>query len=521
MFELVLIDDKREVVEGLSRAIDWKAMGVSVHGFFSASEAMAYCMEHPPALVITDICMPVMSGMEFTKNLRAVHPEVRVVLLTGYDDFTYAREGIRLGVVEYLSKPVDLDEVRNLVAGEKARWEQQCTEREKQIAENARYRRSLPAMRSQWLKNARSAQPPTRESLQKDFAGMEIPLQAERLLPVAVRICQGEESDTDLMRYAVENIGCEIISAQFPCITIATGDAELLVLANYVGSSLLETTYKMTRCVQQWQEACRENLHLTFTAGIGLPAAKAQELFIATAEAEKARERELFLGEGSIIPVMDWQHTEDVDSALPAVQTEILKALLQKRYEYAAELVNEYIRTLYSRESADPLLLREQMLAFLLRIYHEGRAERCLHVETLIDQFGQVHTIEQYREQLLGLISYITGSRDEGGATGVAEVKHYIDEHYSDEITLKTMSELVHLSPAYLSYAFKEEFGINFNDYLTAVRIEQAKRLLTQTDLKVYEVCAKVGYKDKKYFTDLFKKHTGMLPRDWKEGGAL
>lgn len=111
MFELVLIDDKREVVEGLSRAIDWKAMQVRVHGFFSASEAMAYCMEHPPALVITDICMPVMSGMEFTKSLRAVHPEVRVVLLTGYDDFTYAREGIRLGVVEYLSKPVDLDEV--------------------------------------------------------------------------------------------------------------------------------------------------------------------------------------------------------------------------------------------------------------------------------------------------------------------------------------------------------------------------------------------------------------------------
>ena len=74
----------------------------------------------------------------------------------------------------------------------------------------------------------------------------------------------------------------------------------------------------------------------------------------------------------------------------------------------------------------------------------------------------------------------------------------------------------MHLSPAYLSYAFKEEFDINFNDYLTAVRIEQAKHLLTQTDLKVYEVCAKVGYKDKKYFTDLFKKHTGMLPRDWK-----
>ena len=178
--------------------------------------------------------------------------------------------------------------------------------------------------------------------------------------------------------------------------------------------------------------------------------------------------------------------------------------------------VGDNIRALRSRENADPLQLREQMLAFLLRIYHEGRAERCLHVETLIDQFGQVHTIDQYREQLLGLISYITGSRDEGGATGVAEVKHYIDEHYSEEITLKTMSELVHLSPAYLSYAFKEEFDINFNDYLTAVRIEQAKHLLTQTDLKVYEVCAKVGYKDKKYFTDLFKKHTGMLPRDWK-----
>lgn len=516
MFELVLIDDKREVVEGLSRAIDWKAMQVSVHGFFSASEAMAYCMEHPPALVITDICMPVMSGMEFTKSLRSVHPEVRVVLLTGYDDFTYAREGIRLGVVEYLSKPVDLDEVQSLVAKEKACWEEQQAEREKQVAESARYRRGLPTLRSQWLKNARSAQPPTRERLQKDFAGMDLPLQAERLLPVAVRICQGEKSDTDLMRYAVENIGCEIIGAQFPCAAIAAGDTELLVLANYTSSSLLETTYKMTQCVRQWRDACKENLHLTFTAGIGMPAARAEELFPAIAGAERVRERELFLGEGSVLPAMDWQHVEAVDPALPAVQEEILKALLQKRYDRTADAVETYIRALRSRENADPLQMREQMLAFLLRIYHEGRAERCLHVETLIDQFGQVHTIDQYREQLLGLISYITGSRDEGGTTGVAEVKHYIDEHYSEEITLKTMSELVHLSPAYLSYAFKEEFDINFNDYLTAVRIEQAKHLLTQTDLKVYEVCAKVGYKDKKYFTDLFKKHTGMLPRDRK-----
>lgn len=345
---------------------------------------------------------------------------------------------------------------------------------------------------------------------------MDLPLQAERLLPVAVRICQGEKSDTDLMRYAVENIGCEIIGAQFPCAAIAAGDTELLVLANYTSSSLLETTYKMTQCVRQWRDACKENLHLTFTAGIGMPAARAEELFPAIAGAERVRERELFLGEGSVLPAMDWQHVEAVDPALPAVQEEILKALLQKRYDRTADAVETYIRALRSRENADPLQLREQMLAFLLRIYHEGRAERCLHVETLIDQFGQVHTIDQYREQLLGLISYITGSRDEGGATGVAEVQHYIDEHYSEEITLKTMSELVHLSPAYLSYAFKEEFDINFNDYLTAVRIEQAKHLLTQTDLKVYEVCAKVGYKDKKYFTDLFKKHTGMLPRDWK-----
>lgn len=516
MFELVLIDDKREVVEGLSNAIDWKAMEVAVHGFYSASEAMAYCMEHPPALVITDICMPVMSGMEFTKNLRAVHPEVRVVLLTGYDDFTYAREGIRLGVVEYLSKPVDLDEVQLLVAKEKARWEALCAEREKQIDESSRYRRSLPALRSQWLKNARGEQPPTQESLQKAFAGMELPLQAHHLLPVAVRICQSEERDMDLIRYAVENIGCEVVGAQFPCAAIASGEDQLLVLANYSGSSVLEPTYKMTCCVRDWQRACRENLHLTFTAGVGMPTAKAEDLFAAIAQAENARDRELFRGEGSIIPAMDCQTTEEpAAEQLAAAQENVLKLLLQKRYDKVDSEIERYVAALYEKPGADPMRLREQMLAFLLRIYHEGRAERCLRVETLIDQFEQVHTIEQYREQLQGLISYITGSHDEG-ISGMAEVKNYIDSHYSEGITLKTMSELVHLSPAYLSYAFKEKFDINFNDYLTAVRIEQAKRLLTQTNLKVYEVCAEVGYKDKKYFTDLFKKYTGVLPRDWK-----
>lgn len=114
-FQLVLVDDKKDIVQGIAAGVDWREKGVEVTCFYNGRDALAHILEHHPDMVITDIRMPYLDGLELAKEATKVYGDIRFIILTGYDDFSYAREALRLGVVEYLSKPVRLEAIEELV----------------------------------------------------------------------------------------------------------------------------------------------------------------------------------------------------------------------------------------------------------------------------------------------------------------------------------------------------------------------------------------------------------------------
>ena len=121
MFRLVLVDDKKDIVQGIAGAVDWEAMGVQVYCFYNGKDARTHILENCADMVITDIKMPFLNGLDLAREVLEVFPEVRFLVLTGYDEFAYAREAVRLGIVEYLSKPVRIEEIRELVVREMER----------------------------------------------------------------------------------------------------------------------------------------------------------------------------------------------------------------------------------------------------------------------------------------------------------------------------------------------------------------------------------------------------------------
>ena len=159
------------------------------------------------------------------------------------------------------------------------------------------------------------------------------------------------------------------------------------------------------------------------------------------------------------------------------------------------------------------------MAHFLLKICHECENGEELKIADLLAEFEKRKTLDGIEEWMTGFITYLISQAEEQAVSdirkNVLKVKAYIDENFAENVSLKKMSESVYISQSYLSFSFKEIVGINFNDYVTRVRMERAKELLRSSEYKVYEVCELVGYRDKKYFSDLFKKYTGMLPKEW------
>lgn len=210
---------------------------------------------------------------------------------------------------------------------------------------------------------------------------------------------------------------------------------------------------------------------------------------------------------------------ESADGYPYECQDELIAAVRKGSLEEGLGVLGAYFQVLRKLTSTRPAVIRDKMAHFLLRICHECENGEEIKIADLLNEFEKRKTLDGIEEWMTGFITYLTNQAEEQAVSdirrNILKVKAYIDENFAENVSLKKMSEFVYISQSYLSFSFKEIVGTNFNDYVTRVRMERAKELLCSSDYKVYEVCEMVGYRDKKYFSDLFKKYTGMLPKEW------
>lgn len=530
LFQLVLVDDKKDLVQGIAAGVDWEAKGVEVSCFYNGRDALAHILEHHPDMVITDIRMPYLDGLELARETVKVYEDIRFIILTGYDEFTYAREALRLGVVEYLSKPVRLEAIEELVdkGVELARKRQQ--KEQGQAVIRRQYKKGLPSLRSQWFSGfLRQNKELDQGELEARFGELEIGLAPERFvaavaeLDVMEREEQGtEEEDTGLLLYAIENIGKELLRKEFPCETFQCGTRRLAFLMNYEeGKSPIVSQYELFSRLSRLQGMMKDCFHVSVSVGIGGRAGKITELRRSYRQAADALEQKFYSGRGAILSVYDMpdQLKTGTEGYSYRCQDELLQAVREGRLEEGLKLLAAYIQALREMKYTRPSAVRDKMAHFLLRICHECEKGEEIQIAGLLTEFEKRRTLDGIEEWMTGFLTYLINQTREQAVSdirkNILKVKAYIDENFAETVSLKKMSEMVYISPSYLSFSFKEIVGINFNDYVTRVRMERAKELLRNSDYKVYEVCELVGYRDKKYFSDLFKKYTGVLPKEW------
>lgn len=537
--KVFLVEDEMVIRRGIKNSIDWEKEGYIFCGEASDGE-LAYPMiiKEKPDILITDIRMPFMDGLELCKLVKKELPNIKILILSGYDEFDYAKEAIRLGVTEYLLKPISSGKLLEALNG---------------VSESIRREKEDKDLVRKYMEEMRDN---TEHEKQKFFEQM-----------IAGNLSMADALETG-KKYEM-NLSAGMYNLLLFHFTLGKENrksGELLGEAEYAIEKLterLEYVFEFQRGVEGWafllmadneeqmservkelskdlEEIMKNYSTIAYFGGIGQPVARLRELEESFREAERALAARFTMELNRIISVEDIRMAQNVDTLddieitsfgeIEKTRTMLEKFLNNGAEDEIDEFVDVYINEL-PEENLKSVLMRQYiimdayivMMSFCEKI--EGiEGEMQAQSEELKNSMKTIQTLEEIKNYIRMLLKKIIGVRDTISGrrySNIIEIaKDQIRKTYmSDEISLNTIAAEVGMSPSYFSSIFSKEMGKTFVEYLTEIRMDRAKELLMCSSMKTSEIGCEVGYKDPHYFSYIFKKTQNCTPKEFRARG--
>lgn len=534
--KVFLVEDEMVIRRGIKNSIDWEKEGYIFCGEASDGE-LAYPMiiKEKPDILITDIRMPFMDGLELCKLVKKELPNIKILILSGYDEFDYAKEAIRLGVTEYLLKPISSGKLLEALNG---------------VSESIRREKEDKDLVRKYMEEMREN---TEHEKQKFFEQMiagnlsmadaletgkkyEMNLSAGMYNLLLFRFTLGKENrkSGELLgeaEYAIEKL-TERLEYVFEFQRGVEGWAFLLMADNEE-----QMSERVKELSKDLEEIMKNYSTIAYFGGIGQPVARLRELEESFREAERALAARFTMELNRIISVEDIRMAQNVDTLddieitsfgeIEKTRTMLEKFLNNGAEDEIDEFVDVYINEL-PEENLKSVLMRQYiimdayivMMSFCEKI--EGiEGEMQAQSEELKNSMKTIQTLEEIKNYIRMLLKKIIGVRDTISGRRYSDIieiaKDQIRKTYmSDEISLNTIAAEVGMSPSYFSSIFSKEMGKTYVEYLTEIRMDRAKELLMCSSMKTSEIGYEVGYKDPHYFSYIFKKTQNCTPKEFR-----
>ncbi|WP_309119975.1 response regulator [Paenibacillus sp.] len=545
MYRLLLVDDEYRIVDGLYEVFSaFDDPELQVHKAYSGEEAIAILSGTRIDIVLSDIRMPGLSGLELQDEIVRRRQECKIIFLTGYDESELVRKAVREGAINYILKSeedtVIIDAVKKAIAG--IREER----RSKKFLETAKLQLSLalPVLRGEHLKKmcegSRTVQSLTADMFD-DMA--ERPDLSKPVIPVLGKVDAWRPNDSSadrlLLLGAIENIGEECFKDFI--ILKAVFDDRSFVWALQPTARAREANEKsgpasmqlyVPSILETVQQIVSEILQMTVSFATIREPIPWSRLQAGYAGMHKAMARKL---DGELIVVVDVEeaHDRDEQSLQSEQQIRTLFGRLLEEGGLQPEGVEECFRIigeiqqLLAVSNLDRSLYSEMYVSFVSGLLFQlntrggsGGAPGADRVWRLLDSDYIFHPeagLEEAKKLLAGWGEWRKAERMEASSRIVATVNRYIEEHLSDDLSLTVLSKKVFLNPAYLSRVYKARTGQNLIDHINDRRIAKGKELLDGTLMKVADIARSVGFDSPAYFTRLYKKMTGLTPQEYRD----
>ncbi len=526
MLRVMIADDEERICKLIAALVDWKALDMEIAGVAgNGPEAIRLAKELHPDILITDIRMPGCSGLDLIEEIKKSDPALEIVIISGYAYFEYAQTAIKFGVGDYLLKPIDQEELNTTLQKFKDRiFARQAMTK----SGGGLFRKS-----EKDLKRLRAGLIDQLVSGKGETLSVAA-LQAAYYLPVESGIFQAVWLKLDGPSSAFTEAGLSVImekaasilesSLRPRCTELVFGRAG----SSYVGFLNYETGKKeevrrgLKDCLNQLKS--QQDLYgpVKFSLAVGRAAADPEELKLSMYEASVAVKERLVKGSGRILERMPEPSALHERKLLDKYLRNITHAVEVISLEEAKAAVLELSGAVKAMREVRGYEVLEMVHScaslFFSRLELTGRTELLREFD---EQCEWCHSTEELFLLLEALLETHLGTlrkkHENDADRPIRQAKEYIQNHFSDPITLEEVSGHVGLNPAYFSVLFKKTEGEGFAKYLIHLRMEQAKLLLRETNEPVSAICRRVGYNDIKHFTRTFEKDTGVKPATYRK----
>ena len=533
MYRILLVDDEILVRDAIKENIDWKSLDCELVGDCeNGKQASEFVKENPVDIVLTDILMPYMDGMELSKFLHDNYPDVVIVIFSGFGEFEYAKKAIQYGVSEYLLKPVTAMELTGVINKMKEKVDQLRREKNKmnKLTENSeKYRKNAQVIRSKNMEALVNCTTDVSKSIQRlAEMGIDISAISYRVALFDIDLYSGmyeldteKQQESALMAFVLYNISDEIVTREEAGFAYQEGNNRVGILFQEKWSR--NFTEKTREICREIQEKTKEVMGFDVSMGIGKWVKKPEELVQSHNMAQDTLQYRYLLGGNLLIDMEEKHPVQEISIDEPlSVLKEALKTGQEDLVLQTLVSIEDLIRNALMQKSRACMYLQqvirtmdnacEDVSADMNQI-REGRDDL---IREITDQkfFGEAcEVVAHHTRRVINILSEMNTSSSERQARLAID---YIQKNYMDpDLSLNSICSYLNISTSYFSTIFKEETGETFTEVLIRTRMEKAKELLENTTMKNYEIAEKVGFSDPHYFGISFKKMTGCTPTEY------
>jgi two-component system response regulator YesN len=519
MFKVLLVDDEELDLEGLRRLIAWREFDMevidAVNSGFTAFEVIE---REYIDLLVTDIKMPNMSGLELARKGLEKYPRLKVVFVSGHADFQYAKQAISLNASNYVLKPVDDQEIVDVLlrVRDELHREREQSDRENVLHETIPYLKNDVMYR--WLEGKMEYNKII--SLTEKYGLSSI------TYPAAIAIIEIDDLAWKLNSFLEEQRSI-IVDQLFDTLLqlLRTNRIEHYCTIDNHWIALIISDSNSTELLESWIREVRSCSPMSITIGLGEEVESPDSISRSYNEAKEALNGKLFYGKSRLIRAFEkrseiTRDSKDVNDILETMFSGMIK-YDQLCIDGCIDDLFVFVKRLDGKLSIHHFLLHtiSELNKHLQSINEDFYKLLNLEIKSLelIYLFETIEDIQSWlRQKLFEISQRLQRKKMKKNRKLIEEIQSYVCDHLEQDITLRHAANFFSFSPNHLGHIFKEETGMNFSDYVITQRLDRAKKLLQNPKLKIFEVADRVGYKNLSYFSRHFKEVHGMTPGEYR-----
>ncbi|MFS1514336.1 response regulator transcription factor [Chengkuizengella sp. SCS-71B] len=519
MYTVMIVDDEIYVRKGLRNLIDWNSCGYSVIDEAEDGEdALSLIQEINPDVVITDIRMPVIDGLQLIHKVKELQMETSFIIISGYNDFDYAKQAVRYGVHDYILKPIDQEEMTRalLRLGDK-------------INQRITYLNKNNHLLYNQMINGLFRREFTEDELLHWCNKLQIPPSTIYYYAFIelndTHLCKDDV--TTQVKQMKENIQVFVTSSRATTnhsnpiyLYEHHGKLGMIITDNELGHYQGDVNLFTDKLKQVLMKEQNSNVYIY----IGKPTNLLYELSISYQSAKEVLQYKYLNDETQIVTFNDVKHSLKYTLLdLPLYQSLLMK--VEEKHEIDLRVIinqifEDFRMKFYAVEAVKASI--QQCVHGLLEIIHNmsGDAKEIQTIEPINSWNDNPLTLNELHRLFSDFVMEcraVIHQLRRGNVRGqIEKVKQYVEQNYHENLKLKKIAERFYMNPVYLGQLFKKTYGIYFNEYLLELRIREAKKLLRQTDYRIYEIAEKIGFNNPDYFVTQFEKLEHITPSEYR-----